>query len=83
MDLKRMLDEYAQCNIFEIKIINNETKIYFYDKVDVFSESKIVVISKDKKVTIEGKHLSINEMYKEELTIGGKIEKILLGDINE
>lgn len=78
-----MLDEYAQCNIFEIKIINNETKIYFYDKVDVFSESKIVVISKDKKVTIEGKHLSINEMYKEELTIGGKIEKILLGDINE
>ena len=72
-----------ECNEFEIKIIKNKVKIYYYDKVEHFSSEKIIVLKNNDNYIIEGKNLVIETMFEEVLVICGNIKKITLGKKHE
>lgn len=72
-----------ECNEFEIKIIKNKVKIYYYDKVEHFSNEKIIVLKNNDNYIIEGKNLVIETMFEEVLVICGNIKKITLGKKHE
>ena len=72
-----------ECNEFEIKIIKNKVKIYYYDKVEHFSNEKIIALKNNDNYIIEGKNLVIETMFEEVLVICGNIKKITLGKKHE
>ena len=72
-----------ECNEFEIKIIKNKVKTYYYDKVEHFSSEKIIVLKNNDNYIIEGKNLVIETMFEEVLVICGNIKKITLGKKHE
>ena len=83
MNIKKIINDYVECNEFEIKIIKNKVKIYYYDKVEHFSNEKIIVLKNNDNYIIEGKNLVIETMFEEVLVICGNIKKITLGKKHE
>ncbi|MEE0699968.1 MAG: YabP/YqfC family sporulation protein [Bacilli bacterium] len=83
MNIKKIINDYVECNEFEIKIINGKVKIYYYDKIEHFSNSKIIVSKNDQKVSVEGKGLVIETMFEELVVIAGDVSQIILGKQNE
>ncbi len=83
MNIKKIINDYVECNEFEIKIIKNKVKIYYYDKVEHFSNEKIIVLKNNDNYIIEGKNLVIETMFEEILVICGNIKKITLGKKHE
>lgn len=83
LNIKRIINEYVECDLFEIKIINNKIKIYYYDKIEHFSSNKITIIKDNNTYTIVGKNMVIETMFKEQIVISGKINNIILGINNE
>ena len=65
MNIRKLVDNYVECNEFEIKIINDKVKVFYYDKISHFSQSKISVVKNNKKIDIEGKNLVIETMFEE------------------
>lgn len=82
MNLRGVINDYVECNIFEMKYKDNKIYVFFYDKIDFFSSDKIIIVSNDNKYSIIGKNLIIEKMYKEELIITGNIKNITFGDNN-
>ena len=80
MKLSKLVNDYVECNNFEIKINFDKVKIYYYDKIECFSSSKVVVLCKDKKVIINGKKLVVETMFEEYMIISGNINSIELGN---
>lgn len=78
MDFKKIINDYVECNEFEIKIKNGKVKIYYYDKLENFSNTKITISKKDQLVSVEGSKLVIETMFKEMLVISGNVEKVVL-----
>lgn len=79
MKLKKVINDYVECNTFEIKIINKKVKIYYYDNIESFTSS-VIVVSKDNDIfKIKGKSLVIETMFEEYMVISGKITAIELG----
>ncbi len=78
MNLKRIINDYAECNTFEIKIKDEKISIYYYDDVESFSSNKIIVKKENKIVEILGDNLVIETMFKEFLVIKGTIKKVIL-----
>lgn len=66
-----------------MRIINGKLKVYYHDKIEHFSDDKIVVSSNNKKYVIEGKNLIIEKMFEEVIVISGKINKIIMGNYDE
>lgn len=83
VNIKKIINDYVECNEFEIKIIKNKVKIYYYDKVEHFSNEKIIVLKNNDNYIIEGKNLVIETMFEEVLVICGNIKKITLGKKHE
>ena len=83
MNIRKVIDNYVECNEFEIKIINNKVKVFYYDKIIHFSQNKISILKRNKKIDIEGKNLVIETMFDELIIISGNIEKIALLNTNE
>ncbi len=83
VNIKKIINDYVECNEFEIKIIKNKVKIYYYDKVEHFSNEKIIVLKNNDNYIIEGKNLVIETMFEEILVICGNIKKITLGKKHE
>lgn len=83
MKLRKIIDNYVECNTFEIKIIDGKVKIYYYDKIDKFSSSRIVILKDNKRTIINGKKLVIETMFEEFIVISGLISSIELGCSNE
>lgn len=83
VNIKKIINDYVECNEFEIKIIKNKVKIYYYDKVENFSSEKIIVLKNNDNYIIEGKNLVIETMFEEVLVICGNIKKITLGKKHE
>lgn len=67
-----------ECDLFEIKIINNKVKVYYYDEIKGFSSNKITIVKKDNTYTIVGKNMVIETMFKEQIVISGEINNIIL-----
>ena len=76
MIIKDIINDYTETNNFEIRYINNQILIYYYDKIKNFSSDKIEILNKDSIYIITGKNLIIKEMNEIELTISGVIAKI-------
>lgn len=83
LNIRNIVNEYVECNIFEIRVINEKVIIYYYDMVKHFSSNKIIVISKNKEYSILGKNMVIETMFKDQIIISGEINKIILGEKNE
>lgn len=79
LNIKRIINEYVECDLFEIKIVNKKIKIYYYDKVSSVSSNKITIIKDDDIYTITGKNLVIETMFKEQIVISGNVKNIQLG----
>ena len=83
MKLKKIIDDYVECNNFEIKIIDRKVKIYYYDNIERFTSNLIEVSSKNDRFIIKGKSLVIETMFVEYMVISGDIKMIELGYHNE
>ena len=83
MGIRNLVNNYAECNEFELKLKEGKINIYYYDKIVNFLNNKISVIKDDKRYDIEGKNLNISTMYQELLIITGIIEKISIGTFYE
>lgn len=83
VNLKRIINDYVECNEFEIKIVKEKVKIYYYDKIEHFSSKKIIVLKDNIKYIVEGNNMIIETMFKEMIIITGDIYKIIVGKDNE
>lgn len=83
LNIKKIINEYVECNLFEIKFVNNKVIIYYYDKIKHFSNEKIIVIKEEKEYIVEGKNMVIETLFKEEIIISGNINSIYVGKNNE
>lgn len=83
LNIRNIVNEYVECNIFEIRVVNDKAIIYYYDMVKHFSSNKIIVISENKEYSILGKNMVIETMFKDQIIISGEINKIVLGEKNE
>lgn len=83
MKIRKTIDDYVECNNFEIKIIDRKVKIYYYDNIERFTSNLIEVSSKNDRFIINGKNLVIETMFKEYMVISGDIKMIELGYHNE
>jgi len=80
MNIRRLVNDYVECDSFEMIYKDNKLKIYYYDAIDHFSDAKIKIIKANNKYIVEGNNLAIETMFKEFIIISGKIKKIVLDD---
>jgi len=83
MNIKKIIDNYVECNNFEIKIINKKVKVYYYENIESFTSNTIVITSGSDIVKINGKNLVIETMFKEYVVISGNIKSVELGSKHE
>ena len=83
MKLRKVIDDYVECNKFEIKIIDKKVKVYYYDSIERFTSSIIVISTGDDLISVKGNNLIIETMFKEYMVISGKIKTVELNYINE
>ena len=79
MNIKNIINDYVECNNFEIKIKDGKVKIYYYDTIDHFSNNKIIILKNKENFIIEGENLIIETMFDNLIVVGGKIKKIVMG----
>lgn len=80
MNIRNVIDNYIECNNFEVKYINNKLFIYYYNDIKDFSSNEINISYNDKKLIIKGNNLVIETMYKEYLIINGNIKSLEFKD---
>ena len=78
MDIFNKLDRYLTDKDYKIIIKNNYLNIINYNEVKDFSNTKIIVSSRNSTTTITGENLVISKMQDNEILITGKIETIEL-----
>lgn len=83
LNIRRIINDYVECNNFEIKFTNGKVIVYYHDKIEHFSSDTIIVSKEGKKYKIEGKNMVIETMFKEMIIISGTIYKITLGNKDE
>ena len=83
MSLRKVINDYVECNNFEIKITNKKVKVYYYDNIENFTSSKVTISKDNELINIKGMDLVIETMFKEYLVISGKINSIELGSFND
>lgn len=83
MNIRKLIDNYVECNTFEIKFKKRKLYVYYYDNINHFSSDKIELISNKDIFTVLGKKLIIEELYKELLVISGEISNIKIDTSNE
>lgn len=81
MNIKGVINNYTECNRFEIKYVNGRVYVYYYKKIENFTNKEITIIA-DKKYKIIGNKLIIDELKKEVISISGLIKSIVI-DNNE
>lgn len=83
VNIRRIINDYTECNLFEIKITNKKVKVYYYDRIEHFSSDKIIISKDNKKYIIEGKNMVIETMFEEMIAISGVIKKITMVNNDE
>ena len=78
--LSKTINNFVEINNFEMIFINNKLKILYYTDIPVFKDNVIKIKYEDKNITIKGKKLIIETMYKEYVIVSGNIEQIILED---
>ncbi len=83
MNIRRIINDYTECNLFEIKITDNKVRFYYHDRIEHFSSDKIIVCKDNRKYLVEGKNMVIETMFEEMIVISGVIKRITMVDTNE
>lgn len=83
MNIKKIIDNYVECNTFEIKIIGKKVKVYYYENIESFTSNTVVITSGNDIVKINGKNLVIETMFEEYAVISGNIKSLELGSKHE
>lgn len=83
VNIRRIINDYTECNLFEIKITDKKVKFYYHDKIEHFSSDKIIVSKDNKKYLVEGKNMVIETMFEEMIAISGVIKRITMVDNDE
>ena len=78
-----MLNQYVECNDFEVRVVNGKVRVYYYDLVENFSSKLIIIKHKNGKFIINGNSLVIETMFPELLIINGKISSLDFGETYE
>ena len=78
-----MLNQYVECNDFEVRVVNGKVRVYYYDLVENFSSKRIIIKHKNGKFIINGNSLVIETMFPELLIINGKISSLDFGETYE
>ena len=78
MDIFNKLDRCLTDKDYKIIIKNNYLNIINYNEVKDFSNTKIIVSSRNSTTTITGENLVISKMQDNEILITGQIETIEL-----
>ena len=83
MNFMRLVNDYTECNKFEIQLDSSKAKIFYYDSIKNFSSNKIIILKDKKDYVIKGRNLVIDTMFVEYLIITGEIFSIEIGNANE
>ena len=83
MNFMSLVNDYTECNKFEIYLDNSKVKIFYYDSIKSFSSKKIIILKNKKDYVIKGNNLVINTMFFEYLIITGEILSVEIGKDNE
>ena len=83
MNLRKLVNDYVECEKFEMHIIDGKVKVFYYDSIEGFSNNKIVIKKNNKHYIIKGKKMVIETMFEEYLIISGNIYQIELEIKNE
>lgn len=83
MNLRKLVNDYVECERFEIQIIDGKVKIFYYDSIEGFSNNKIVIKKNDNRYIVKGKKMVIETMFEEYLIISGDIYQIELEQKDE
>ena len=59
MNIRKIVDDYIECNSFEIKIKDKKAWFYYYDTVKNFSNTNIEIIKDNNVYKVKGKKLFI------------------------
>ena len=76
MNIKKLIDDYIEINHFEIKYKDKKIKVFYYNKIEIFTSNIIEITSNSEKIKIKGNNLIIETMFKEYLIVGGNIKSI-------
>lgn len=83
MNLRKLVNDYVECERFEIQIIDGKVKIFYYDSIEGFSNNKIVIKKNNNRYIVKGKKMVIETMFEEYLIISGDIYQIELEQKDE
>ena len=79
MNFMRLVNDYTECNKFEIQLDSSKVKVFYYDSIKNFSSGKIIILKNNKDYVIKGKNLVIDTLFTEYLIITGEIFSIEIG----
>ena len=82
MSIRSLINDYSECNFFELKYKNNNIYIYYYERIEDFNSNEIIISGNNCQYKIIGNKLIIKELNKEMLTVDGNIKRIEI-DNNE
>ncbi len=72
------IKNYIEDNEFHFDIFLNRIHIVNYTKILSLSDTRIIILFLDKKVTFTGNKLSLIKMLDDELLIKGNLQKVEL-----
>ena len=79
MNIRKLVNDYVECDSYEMIYKDNKLKIYYYNKIEHFSDTKIKVLTLSDLYIIEGNNLAIETMFKDPETEYLKIEALAEG----
>ena len=80
MDIRKIIDDYVECNSFELKIKDKKVYIYYYEKIKHFSNNKVIISYKGEEYIVNGKKLVIETLQDEFILINGLINSIQINN---
>ena len=61
MWIRNIINDYVECNEFEIKIKDGKVKIYYYDKLENFNDTTVTILKEKYEIEpkVEKNHIEI------------------------
>lgn len=76
----KSLNRFIKNDDYTINIWENNINIINFSEILILEENKVVLLIKNKKITVTGENLTINKLLDDEILLKGKIKTIELGE---
>ncbi len=76
----KSLNRFIKNDEYTINIWENNINIINFTEILILEENKVVLLIKNKKITVTGENLTINKLLDDEILLKGKIKTIELGE---